>query len=388
MRAENKKLEKAAHIDVLTIVIVVVLLLFGLVALLNVLSDPFDGTETSFEDFWNRLNTEFFARQVGNIIISIAVCVPITILNYDLYKPFIRTIYIISVGLLLLLLIAGESTRGVLGWYKIGTMAFQPSEICKVTLILSLSKFCADVVERKGKLSRFTDVMIAFLYFAILFVLVLLQGDLGTAIVYVMIFVAILFAAKISWIYIAGGAVACGVSLPLIYTFLLDNAQKARIRVFLDPTLDLQGDGLNVIRAKEIIGSGGFWGKGMFTQGTLSQSGYVPERHTDFIFSSIGEALGFFGAILLVALFFALLFRWLVVAKKAKDVYGRCLVVGCSAMLATHVFENIGMNLGIMPVTGIPLPLISYGGSNLLATMITVGIVLSVQYRSSSRRKL
>ncbi len=388
MKSVNRKIEKRPHVDVITIVLVSVLLLFGLVALLNVLSDPFDGTESTLADFWGRLNFEFFVRQVGNILISIALTVPMVILDYEQYKPFIKPVYFISIGLLLLLLLAGESTRGVLGWYKVGTRAFQPSELCKVTLILILSKFSADVVERRGKMSRFVDVAIAFVYFAILFVLVILQGDLGTAMVYIVIFVAIMFAAKISWIYVAGGVVICGISLPLIYTFLLSATQKARIRVFLDPTLDLQGEGLNVVRAKEIIGSGGFWGKGFFSQGTLSQTGYVPERHTDFIFSSIGEGLGFFGAILLILVFFALLFRWMLIALNSKDTYGRCLVVGCSAMLATHVFENVGMNMGIMPVTGIPLPLISYGGSNLLATMVTIGIVLSVHYRSTKRRKL
>lgn len=388
MKSVERKLEKKAHVDVFTIVVVSVLLIFGLVTLLNVLSDPFDGTETTFNDFLGRLNFEFFGRQVGNIIISILVAIPIAMLNYEQYKPFIKGIYIVSIVLLALLLITGESTRGVLGWYKVGTRAFQPSELCKVSLILILSKYCSDVVERRGKLSRFVDVAIAFCFFAVLFVLVLLQGEFGTAFVYIAIFVAIMFASKISWIYVAGGAVACGISLPLIYTFLLSQTQKARIRVFLDPTLDLQGDGFNVVRAKEIIGSGGFWGKGYFTEGTLSQTGYVPERHTDFIFSSIGEGVGFFGGIILTLLFFALLFRWMMIALNSKDVFGRCLVVGCAAMLATHVFENIGMNLGILPVTGIPLPLISYGGSNLLATMISVGIVLSVQYRSTKRRRL
>ncbi|MDO4543866.1 MAG: FtsW/RodA/SpoVE family cell cycle protein [Clostridia bacterium] len=388
MKKDRRKLEKKAHIDVVTVVIVAILLLFGLVTLLNVLSDPFDGTEETFEDFTSRLNFEYFGRQAGNIIISLIVLIPVALLDYEKYKPFTKWVYLVGIILLAILIIIGESTRGVFGWYKFGTRAFQPSEICKIALILSLSKHSAQVVAKRGKMSRFTDVLAAFLMLAALFVLVALQGDFGTALVYVAIFVAIMFAAKISWGYVLGGALTLGISMPLVYYFVLNNSQKARIRVFLDPTLDLLGDGFNVIRAKEVIGSGGFWGKGYFTAGTLTQTGYVPERHTDFIFSGIGEGLGFFGAIILCLLYFILLFRWLMIAINTKDMYGRCLVVGCMAMLLTHTFENIGMNLGVMPVTGIPLPLISYGGSNMLATMICVGIVLSVHYRSNSRRKL
>lgn len=377
---------KGMRVDYITIVVVAILLVFGLAALLNTTSDPFDGTETTFEAFYARLNFEYFNRQLMNVLVSLAVAVPVALLDYQKYKPFIKALYFVCCGLLLLLLIAGEETRGILGWYKIGSRAFQPSELTKVALIVILSKFCAETLDRKGKFSGFLDVAVAFLYFAIPFVLVVLQPDYGTAFVFLVIFVAIVFAARIAWIYIVSGAVASAVLAPLVYFFLLTNKQKWRIRVFLDPSLDLLGEGHNVYRAKEIIGSGGFWGKGMFTPGTLSQTGYVPERQTDFIFSSIGEALGFFGGIVLVLLYMVLLFRWLYIAWDARDTYGRCLAVGCGAMLAMHVFENIGMNVGVMPVTGIPLPLISYGGSNMMATLLTAAIVVSVHYRTHAVR--
>ena len=193
------------------------------------------------------------------------------------------------------------------------------------------------------------------------------------------------FAARISWLYILGGGAAAVISLPLIYRYLLSKDQKARIRVFLDPTLDLEGDGYNVLRSKELVGSGGLFGKGYFSVGTLSQKKYVPERQTDFIFSSIAEGLGFVGAAILILLFFLLLLKILLVARRSKDMFGRCLCVGTVAMMGFHVFENIGMNMGLMPVTGIPLPLISYGGSNIMATLVTVAIVLSVNYRAYNR---
>ncbi len=383
------RLEKKARPDVLTLVLVAALLLFGLVILLNALSDPFDGTESDFASFWARLNFEYFDRQVANILISLLICLPLALFDYHKYKPLIKTVYFISCILLIVLVIAGDNTRGVLGWYKLGTSrAFQPSEICKITMIVMLSKSCAESVERHGDLNRFTDVLWAFLYFAVPFVLVLLQGDFGTAMVYAVIFVVIVFSARIGWRYILGGAVVVGGSLPFVYKFALNSDQKLRIRVFLDPTLDPEGAGYNVLHAKEIIGSGGLWGKGLFTKGTLAQTGYVPEWHTDFIFSTIGESLGFAGCAALIAAYCTLLIRWVLIAINARDLFGRCLAMGCMAMMAAHVFENIGMNLGLMPVTGIPLPFISYGGSNMLASLAAVSIVLSVHYRTQEGTRL
>lgn len=383
------RIEKKVIPDVFTIVMVTALVLFGLVALLNVLSDPFDGSETTFEAFMEKLNFEYFNRQLANIAISLLVAVPMAILDYHKYKPFVKVVYVINVVLLLLLIIAGESSRGMLGWYKIGTTrAFQPSEICKVTLIVALSKFCSEVVEKRGSFKRFVDVALAFLIFAVPCALVIKQPDIGTAMVMLCIFIGIVFAAKVAWRYIIAAAVVSGISLPLIYRFALPSEAKTRIQVFLNPTLDPEGSGMNALRSKEIIGSGGLFGKGMFTSGTLSQTGYVPERHTDFIFSSIGECLGFIGGILLILAFFALLVRWMLIAINAQDCFGRCLVTGCVCMIGVHVFENIGMNVGVMPITGIPLPFISYGGSNMLASLVAVGIVLSVHYRSKLGTRL
>lgn len=383
------RIEKKVIPDVFTIVMVTALVLFGLVALLNVLSDPFDGSETTFEAFMEKLNFEYFNRQLANIAISLLVAVPMAILDYHKYKPFVKVVYVINVVLLLLLIIAGESSRGMLGWYKIGTTrAFQPSEICKVTLIVALSKFCSEVVEKRGSFKRFVDVALAFLIFAVPCALVIKQPDIGTAMVMLCIFIGIVFAAKVAWTYIIAAAVVSGISLPLIYRFALPSEAKTRIQVFLNPTLDPEGSGMNALRSKEIIGSGGLFGKGMFTSGTLSQTGYVPERHTDFIFSSIGECLGFIGGILLILAFFALLVRWMLIAINAQDCFGRCLVTGCVCMIGIHVFENIGMNVGVMPITGIPLPFISYGGSNMLASLVAVGIVLSVHYRSKLGTRL
>ncbi len=376
------------RVDIFTIVMVTALVLFGLVTLLNVLSDPFDGTETTLEAFFSRLNFEFFSRQVGNILISLAVLIPLAIFDYEKYKPFTKVAYIVCLVLLFLLVVAGESTRGALGWYKLGTRAFQPSEITKVILIVVLAKGASEIFDRRGPISRFTDFLRLFLYFFIPFTLVLLQNDFGTAIVMLIIFGGIVFCVRVRWRYVFLGLLALGVGSVVSWLFLLTDVQKERIRVFLDPSRNPEGSGMNVLHAKQIIGSGGFWGKGYFTKGTLTQTGYVPIRHSDFIFSGIGEGLGYFGAALLIIAFFLLLFHWLHTALVARDTFGRCLVVGCTVMIVTHVFENIAMNLGAMPVTGIPLPFISYGGSNILASFACVGIVMSVYARAAGRRQL
>ena len=376
------------RVDVFTIVMVSALVLFGLVTLLNALSDPFDGTEKTLADFYGRLHFEFFSRQIGNILISLAVLIPLAIFDYEKYKPFTKAAYIICLILLFLLVVAGKNTRGALGWYEVGTRAFQPSEITKVVLIVVLSKEASEMYDRRGPISKFSDFLRLFLLFLVPFVLVILQNDFGTAMVMLIIFGGVLFCVRVRWPYVVGGLFAMGVGGVLSWMFILTEVQKERIRVFLDPSRNPEGSGLNVLHAKQIIGSGGFWGKGYFTKGTLTQTGYVPIRHSDFIFSGIGEGLGFFGAMLLIIAFFLLLFHWLHTALNARDTFGRCLVVGCAVMIVTHVFENIAMNLGAMPVTGIPLPFISYGGSNILASFACVGIAMSVYARATGRRTL
>ena len=387
--AKQGKKQQTKGVDIVIITLVTVLLLFGLVSLLNVLSDPFDGTEVGLEGFLSRLNMEYFNRQLVSILISLAVAVPIALLDYDKYKPFVKTAYLVTCGLLVLLLIVKVNTRGVFGWYKIGTSrSFQPSEIAKVVLLVALSKFVSEAYDRRGHFNNFWDVLQSLLIFAVPFVLVMRQPDYGTAMVFAAIYMGVVFAARINWLYILGGGTAAVLSLPLIYRYILDNDQRARIRVLLDPSLDLEGDGYNVLRSKELVGSGGLFGKGYFTPGTLAQKKYVPERQTDFIFSGIAEGVGFVGAAILILLFFLLLLRVLLVARRSKNMFGRCLCAGTVAMLGFHVFENIGMNMGLMPVTGIPLPLISYGGSNMMATLTTIAIVLSVNYRAYNRGQI
>ena len=242
------------------------------------------------------------------------------------------------------------------------------------------------MMKNDGKFKGFRSVMLAVLLCAIPTALVMVQPDFGTAFVYICIMIVIFFVSKISWGYIATAAGIAAVGLPAAYFFLMSDDQQYRIKVFLNPDLDPLDKGYNVLQSKLAIGSGQLYGKGYFSSGTLAQLRYVPERHTDFVFAGIAEGLGFVGGMILILTFFILIFRWLWIALHAKDYFGMCLVAGCTGMLLAHVFENVGMTMGLMPVTGIPLPFISYGGSNLLTNMIAVGIVEGVWMRRNTQK--
>jgi rod shape determining protein RodA len=210
---------------------------------------------------------------------------------------------------------------------------------------------------------------------------VAIQPDFGTATVFMAIIFGILFVAGISYkllFGIIGAGVAC---IPLLWFGFLSDVQKNRILVFLNPGLDPLGEGYHVTQSLIAIGSGQIYGKGLLTDNTLSQLNFLPAKHTDFIFSVTAEALGFMGGIIIILLYLALIIRTMKIASKSKDKFGALLVTGVASMIMFHIFENIGMTMGLMPVTGIPLPFMSYGGSSMWTNMIAYGMVLSVGMR-------
>ena len=263
----------------------------------------------------------------------------------------------------------------------------QPGELSKVAVIVMVSKIVSKAMDRDGRLLKVRDILLAAVFTMIPFVLIALQPDYGTAFVLIVILAFILFAARIKWFWIAGAAAVLGTALPLAYFFLFTSDQQKRIISFLDPSYDPLGAGYQVATSKVVIGSGRLLGKGFFSTGTLAQLKYVPERHTDFIYSGIVEGVGFVGGTILIVAFFILALRWLYIAVKARDNFGMLLSVGVTGMLIAHVFENIGMTIGLMPMTGIPLPFVSYGGSNMLTNMIGVGIVLNVYMRHPVKKR-
>lgn len=382
----DKKLLK--HIDWFTILLVFALVGIGLISLASIMASPFDGEESSISDYMAKLNLQYVKKQAINFLVGLAAFIVVLIFDYQLFKPIIKYLYVGNVAVLLVLF-AVEKTRGIQGWLVFEQIdrAIQPGELCKICIIVALAKVVSEDMERnQGRVRSFVAIAKALAVCAVPTVLVMLQPDFGTAFVYICIFLLMLFIARIPWGYVGVAAGTAAVALPLGYFYVISDSQRWRIKVFLNPELDTQNYGYNVKQSKIAIGSGQMFGKGYFSSGTLAQLRFVPERHTDFVFAGIVEGLGFVGGTILITLYFALIFRWLYIAIKTKDAFGTCLVVGVMGMLLAHVFENVGMTIGLMPVTGIPLPFVSYGGSNLLTNMIGVGIVENVWMRRPMKK--
>ena len=314
--------------------------------------------------------------QIVAFILGIIGILVILLIDYKSFGDNYVLIYGINIFLLVLVLIIGFTTKGTKGWIDLGPVNMQPSEIVKLGYILTFAKY---LEKQKEHLSKLIGILPALLHLGVIIGLILLQPDFGTALVFIFISIFMLFAAGINYKIVAGAFGAFLVSLPIMWN-LLKPYQKDRILVFFNPELDPMGAGYHVIQSETAIGSGKFTGKGLF-QGTQNNLGFIPERHTDFIFSVIGEELGLVGALLILVLFLWLLLRCLHIARVSKDDYGMLICVGVMAMFLFHVLENIGMTIGLMPVTGIPLPFISYGGSSLLTNMAAVGLVLNVGMR-------
>ena len=324
-----------------------------------------------------------------NVIVqSVAVCLGTAALlgaclfDYEQFKNLIKPIYLLSIAMLIVVLIFGvDGGWGAKSWIRFGAIGIQPTELVKLCFILTFSYHLDKVSDSINK----PLVLLGLLtHIGVLIGLILLQPDLGSALVFIFMFVCMIFSAKLSYKYIVPITAVGIASLPLIYKYVLHDYQQKRIQVFLNPELEPYDRGYNVIQSKIAVGSGQLWGKG-FLNGTQNQMGYLPTKHTDFIFSVLSEEFGFIGSMIVVALLFALILRCFKVAKRADNSYGRYICIGVGAMFLFHTFENVGMCIGLMPVTGIPLPLISYGGTSLITNMIAVGLVMSVAYHNKPR---
>jgi rod shape determining protein RodA len=313
------------------------------------------------------------------------------VLRYD-YSHLRRygiILYGLSVFLLIAVLVVGEEVRGTTGWISLGPLpAVQPAEFTKIMLAISFADF---LNKRKGMLNTLGEILPCIVYMGVPFVLILMQPDLGTALVYIAMTVVMMFVAGANP-RILGGLIALGAGFIGLMLFMhfqygmwlpLEDYQIKRLTVFLNPYEDGKGGrgaGWNTIQSLIAIGSGGLTGLGLFN-GTQVQLNFLPEHHTDFIYAVIGEEMGFIGAAGVILLYTILLLRAIYISFHAKDLFGTLIVTGITAMWLFHIFENIGMSIGIMPITGIPLPFLSYGGSSMITNLIAVGLVLSVNVR-------
>ncbi|HQP91673.1 MAG TPA: rod shape-determining protein RodA [Candidatus Omnitrophota bacterium] len=327
------------------------------------------------------IKKDIFNKQL--IWVGIGLCFMYLVSRFDYHRFSVAVIpaYVFSFITLLIVLFMGRAIMGAQRWIDLGEISFQPSEIGKFALILLLSRYYSakgvyEVSASSARSSVFKSIIIPLFFTMLLTGLVMVQPDLGTAIVYIVIFLSISFIAEIPFKYILSLIGIGLLSMPFFW-HLLKDYQKSRLLVFLNPNIDPLGAGYTVIQSKIAIGSGRWFGKGWMT-GTQSQLNFLAERHTDFIFSVIGEEWGFLGSLALIFLYGSLVFMILRVSEMAKDNFGRLLCIGIAALIFFHSFINIAMNAGLSPVVGLPLPFISYGGSSLVINLVGIGIVLNV----------
>ncbi|MBR1805353.1 MAG: rod shape-determining protein RodA [Selenomonadaceae bacterium] len=319
------------------------------------------------ERFW------FVQRQGVFALVNAAIAVLFMNFDYRGLQQHGKKLYIFNLIMLVAVMLFGHAALGAQRWIQIGPISLQPSEFSKLIMIICMA---AVLEERMGKLNTIQDLLPIAAYVGIPFILVLKQPDLGTSLVFMAIFFGMVIACGMPWRFFFGIVVAGIASFPLLWQFMKDY-QKMRIMVFIDPNVDPLGSGYHIIQSKIAIGSGMLFGKGLF-EGTQSQLNFLPENHTDFIFAVVGEELGFVGAVVLLLLYLIVLWRGIMIARDAGDVFGRLLAVGITSMLAFHVLVNVGMTTGIMPVTGIPLPLMSYGISSLTTNILAITILLNI----------
>jgi rod shape determining protein RodA len=323
----------------------------------------------------------YLKRQMIWFVVGIGAMALFATIDYRVFRDFAPLIYMGTIVVLLAVISPiGSSSRGTQAWFQLGPFQLQPSEFAKLAVILCLPAY---VVQFRGEIDWNRIVAILILT-AVPIALIYLQPDLGTALVFIAILMGVLLVADARPRHLA---LLTGLGVIAIVTVfqlgVLKEYQLDRLGAFLDPQSDTQRSAYNLNQSKIAIGAGGFNGKGLFN-GTQTNLSYVPEQNTDFIFTVVGEELGFLGSAFLLALFALIVWRTWRTALLAKDLYGTLLCVGVLSMFVFQVFENVGMTMGIMPITGIPLPFMSYGGSSTLASFAAIGLVLNVHMRRFS----
>lgn len=425
-------------IDYLLVFAAIALVFIGILMIYSAGFDPID-----------KVNSGLYQKQIFWFIAGLLCMIALTLINYKILGDYSVYIYAAIFVLLILTLLIGKPVRNTKAWLSFGFFSLQPSEFMKLALVIILAKY---LELRERDITYFRELLIPSLLTALPVLLILLQPDFGTAVVFIPILFTMLFVggAEVSYLVSVIGIAAIAMVVPMVLTyrewigaegsnfildFLMDyrllfavsgvllivalvayilrfffikkyyrkiyipslvislglissvmiqrflkDYQKKRILVFLNPDLDPHGSGYNIIQSKIAIGSGGFFGKG-FLNGSQSQLGFLPEKSSDFIFPVVAEEWGFVGAFVLIALLGLVVFRGTQIAVEAKDKFGALLASGITSIFFFHILINIGVVLGIMPVTGLPLCFVSYGGSNLLMSMICIGILNNIRMR-------
>jgi rod shape determining protein RodA len=319
-------------------------------------------------------------RQIAYGVVGVVLMLLLSRFDYSRIREWKAGLYSLLIGSILLVLALGGATRGSKRWIEFPFFRFQPSELGKVLLILALAGFLVDRIRRLNERETTSRIMLLAL---IPSMLVVVQPDIGTGMVYIVVAFAVLFVAGTKWTHFAAlgtlGVTAIVVVLiaaPAVGVEVLKPYQVDRLTAFLNPTDNPREQGYQISQSLAAVGSGGKTGRG--DQATQTKLDFLPEHHTDFIFSVVGEWFGFVGAALVLSLFALLIWRCLRILTMSKNLYGALIAGGITAMLMFQVFVNVGMTIGIMPITGVPLPLMSYGGSSVIVTFLALGLLQSI----------
>jgi rod shape determining protein RodA len=318
-----------------------------------------------------------FHKQFATFIIGLLLVLGLIFLDYRYLRSYGLVLYIIGAVLLISVLFFGVTVNNTRGWFRLGALSFQPVEIAKITLVIYLSALFSRKSHKKLTWNIFGISFLATLVYA---ALVLLQPDFGSAMVLFVIWGALaLFAGlpKHAWLIIPIAVMGLG---GLTWSYALKPYQQARIESFINPELDPRGSGYNAIQARIAVGSGGWFGKGI-GEGSQARLRFLPASATDFIFAVIGEELGFFGITFILGLFLLMIYRFIRLGFESEDEFASLMLIGLGSVLLVHMIVNAGMNLGIMPITGIPMPFLSAAASYLLVTFLAVGLAQSVAVR-------
>jgi rod shape determining protein RodA len=334
----------------------------------------------SVEDGKLTLETQtIFTRALMWTALAVFAFILATAFDYKWLKTLSWPIYLFQLGLLVLTLGIGAGVGGAARWIAIGPLTFQFSELAKILMIIVLANYLA---ARQGKLDSLRSILGACVLIVPPLVLVMLQPDLGTSLVFGAILAGMLWmsGASLKWLFIlAAGVIAL---VPIAWTYILRDYQKQRLLSFLDTNPDIKGSGYQLYQAQIAVGSGGWMGKGL-TNGTQAQGDFLPVGTTDFVLAGLAEELGFIGVLVVFTLFFLLLWRILVAGWRSRDAFGSLFAAGMASMVLFQLIVNAGMVMGIMPITGIPLPFVTHGGASLVSMAIGLGIIQSINVRQT-----
>lgn len=352
------------HFDWVLLVITILIATIGIVTLYSaVMADP--------------ARSHLYVKQLYWFVIGVIAMSAAFLFDYRMLERWSGPIYFFTIALLIAVLLFGKVVSGSQRWLFFGPISVQPSELTKITCIIVLARYFSENITYGGISLR--DLAKPFLWIIVPFCLIAKEPDLGSALLILLIAGSMVLFIKIkrgSFLFLT----LLGASVTPLVWFFLKGYQKQRILTFLNPERDPMGAGYHIIQSKIAVGSGMLFGKG-FLKGTQSYLSFLPEQHTDFIFSVLAEEWGFLGAVTMISLYLMLLVCGINIALRSRENFGTIMAVGIVSMIGWQVFINVGMTMGLMPVVGVPLPLVSYGGSSVLATMIGIGLLMNISMR-------